>query len=186
MQDAEREDIIKVKTDLGKPVNNLSSQFAIENNLEPLQTCSLIVMITCEDPKLVQSIQITYDCIPPISSSETTMCLDTINGTEIVETYIFLSGDTDLSDSGINIKFTVVDNTGTVRILSRRELLPLNLYCFPVQAIEENSYQITIQTNQAKIDLTEIFTGMIKMKLAFTKERFFLVLFQMSLLFRFH
>lgn len=159
IQDAETEDIIKVKIDLGKPINNLASQFAIETNGEPLQTCSLIVMITCEDPKLVQSLQMTYDCIPPISSSETTMCLDTINGTEIVETYIFLSGDTDVSDSGINIKFTVIDNAGIVRILSRRALLPLNLYCFPVQVIEENSYQITVQTNQKKIDLTEIFTG---------------------------
>ncbi|XP_034840649.1 protein PTHB1 [Maniola hyperantus] len=167
VQGAEIDDnIIKIKVDFGKPVNNLASQFSIENNFEPLQTCSVIAVITCDDPTLVQSLQITYDCIPPISSSDTTICLDTINGTEIIETQIFLSGDTDISDNGINIIFTVIDNIGKVRVLSKRALLPLNLYCLPVEAVEENSYQITIQTNQIKTDLIELFTDFNKEELA--------------------
>ncbi|XP_039746992.1 protein PTHB1 isoform X2 [Pararge aegeria] len=159
------EDIIKIKVDCGKPSKNLALQLTFENSFTPLQTCSVIVIITCEDPKLVQSLQITYDCIPPLSSSETTICLDNINGTEIIETSVFLSGDTDIPDIGINIKFTVIDNMGKVRVLSERQIIPLNLYCFPLEAVEENSYQMTIETNQRKIDLIEIFTDFNKEEL---------------------
>ncbi|XP_052737741.1 protein PTHB1 isoform X2 [Bicyclus anynana] len=164
--DMDTEDIIKIKLECGKPARNIFSQFEIENAVEPLQTCPVIVVITCEDPKNVQSLQITYDCIPPLISSETTICLDTINGTEIVETYIILSGDADISESRINIKFTVTDNMGKVKVLSKSTLLPLGLYCYPLEAVEENSYQMTIETNQTKLDLTEILSDFSKEELA--------------------
>ncbi|XP_072943968.1 protein PTHB1 isoform X2 [Epargyreus clarus] len=150
--------IIKIKADVGKPVQNLFTTSMKDNDqVLHLLMCPVVVMLTCEDPKLVQSIQITYDCSPPFECSEPTICLDTINGTEIVEIQVFLTSEADISDTWIRILFTIIDSAGKIYVLPQKALLPLSLYCSPVTADTDNSIQINLLANHP-CDLKEIFT----------------------------
>lgn len=156
--DPEVDQLINVKVSIGKPNDDPITNYP-SNSTEILQTCSMVVILTCDNPDFVQSIQITYDCVPPIICTDRTLCLENINGTEIVETQVLLSGDADISDCGINILITVVDLNGKIKILSKRALLPLALYCVPVENELENSFKINIRTNQPCLELPEIFNG---------------------------
>lgn len=156
--DPEVDQLINVKVRIGKPNDDPITNYP-SNSTEILQTCSMAVILTCDNPDFVQSIQITYDSVPPIICTDTTLCLENINGTEIVETQVLLSGDADISDCGINILITVVDLNGKIKILSKRALLPLALYCVPVENELENSFKINIRTNQPCLELPEIFNG---------------------------
>lgn len=157
-EDVELDHLMKIKIDIGNSLNKPITDFS-DNSMRALQTCPIIVIITCENPKLIQNLQITYYCIPPIVSLETTMCLDEINGTEILENYLFLFDDGDVSDCGLNIKFTVVLSNGKIHIFSRRLILPVNFYCVPTEIVMENDFKINISTNRPALDFVEIFSG---------------------------
>ncbi|CAH2086656.1 unnamed protein product [Euphydryas editha] len=163
--DPEVDQLVNIKVSIGKPNDDPISNYP-SNNMEILQTCSMVVIISCDNPNFVQSIQITYDCAPPITCTDATLCLDNIKGTEVVETQVLLSGDADISDCGINILITIVDFTGKIKILSRRVLLPLALYCVPVENEVENNFKLNIKTNQPCLEFTEIFNDITKEELA--------------------
>ncbi|CAH0720686.1 unnamed protein product, partial [Brenthis ino] len=156
-EDIELDHLMKIKIDVGNLLNKPITDFS-DNRMRALQTCPLIIIITCENPKLIQSLQITYYCIPPIVSLENTQCLDEINGTEILENYLFLFDDGDVSDCGLNIEFTVVQNNGKIHIFSRRLIIPINFYCVPTEIVMENDFKINISTNRPALDFVEIFS----------------------------
>ncbi|CAG5012414.1 unnamed protein product [Parnassius apollo] len=148
---------IVIKANVGKPVQNTFEQTTQDSVLQFLN-CPLIVMITCEDPKLIQSIQITYICSPPFEFSESTKCIDDINGTEIIETRVFLLNEHDLSDTQIKILFTIVDQTGKIITLYKSVLLPLSLYCTINDTIWDNQLKLNINVNETCLDFRHIFT----------------------------
>lgn len=117
-------------------------------------------MLTCEKPNLIQSIQMTYNCFAPIYSSESTVCLDTINGTEIIESQVFINGDLDIHDASIYILFTIIDYCGKIIVITKKYLLPLSLYCKPVEAVLENNVELTITTNFPRLNFEDMFCGM--------------------------
>lgn len=154
------EQIIKIKADVGKPVQNLFEQFTKDTDETLyLLMCPVVVILTCEDPNLVHSVQITYDCCPPFTCSDTIVCLNTVNGTEIVETQVFVSTESDISNSIVKISFTVTDSKGKINVLTREVVLPLSLYCSPAEEVADNEFQIVLETNQSSVDISEIFTG---------------------------
>lgn len=124
-----------------------------------LLMCPVIVMLTCEDPKMIQSVQITYECCLPFTCSESTICLDGVNGTEIIESQVFLSNDCDISETRVNILFTIIDSTGKMTVLTRKVLLPISLYCSPIETVTNNRYQFGIKPNHTCIGFAKIFTG---------------------------
>ncbi|CAK1582085.1 unnamed protein product [Parnassius mnemosyne] len=150
---------IVIKANVGKPVQNTFEQIN-QNSDSVLQflQCPLIVMITCEEPKLIQSIQITYICSPPFEFTESTKCIDDVNGTEIIETRVFLLNENDLSDTQIKILFTIVDQTGKVVTLYKSVLLPLSLYCTINDTVLDNQLKLNINVNDTCLDFGQIFT----------------------------
>ncbi|KAM3963566.1 Bardet-Biedl syndrome 9 [Aphomia sociella] len=152
--------IIKIKVDIGKPVQNLVNVLLTHDNKEGLHLlmCPIIIILTCKDPKIIQNVQITYACCPPFSLSESIICLDSINGTEIIETQVFLSSEADVSDTTVNILFTITDSVGKIVVVTRRILLPFSLYCMPVEVVTENEIKLCINSNHSCIKFTEIFT----------------------------
>lgn len=154
------EQMIKIKADVGKPVQNLFEQFPKDNDEALyLLMCPVVVILTCEDPKSIHNVQITYDCCPPFTCSDTIVCLDTVNGTEIIETQVFISTESDISNSRVKISFTIMDSKGKINVLTREVALPLSLYCSPAEEVAENEFQLVVETNQSGVDITEIFTG---------------------------
>lgn len=121
--------------------------------------CPVVVVLNCEDPKFIENVQVTYVCAAPFSCSEPTICLDSINGTEIVENQVFLTSDADITETRVKILITVTDNTGKVVVLSKNVLLPLSVYCTPVESHAENHLILRIETNQACLEFSKIFTG---------------------------
>ncbi|KAG6450044.1 hypothetical protein O3G_MSEX006378 [Manduca sexta] len=150
--------IININADVGKPVQNLFQEFTKEEALHLLM-CPIIVMLTCNDPKQIQSIQINYDCFSPFTCSESTVCLDGVNGTEIIETQVFLTSDADISDTRVKILFTIINPTGKIAVLTRQVLLPLSLYCKPVLEVSNNcQLKLFVKSNQSCVQFTQIFT----------------------------
>lgn len=154
------EQIIKIKADVGKPVQNLFEQFTKDTDETLyLLMCPVVVILTCEDPNSIHSVQVTYECCSPFTCSDTVVCLDTVNGTEIVETQVFVSTESDISNSRVNISFTITDSKGKINVLTREVVLPLSLYCSPAEEVADNKFQLVLETNQSAVDVTEIFTG---------------------------
>lgn len=122
--------------------------------------CPVVVMLTCDDPQLVQNIQITYICTPPFECSESTICLDGINGTEIIESQVFITNlNTEISEIRVEILFTITDDIGKIVVLSRKVLLPISLYCVPTKLETEHQLQLNIHTNYPCIEFSRVFTG---------------------------
>lgn len=152
---------ITIKADVGKPVQNLFQQYSDDNDAAlHLLMCPVVVMISCEDPQLVQNIQITFVCTPPLTCSESTICLDNVNGTEIIESQVFLTNDTEISDTTAEIIFTITDHIGKILVVSRSVELPISLYCLPNDTEMENPLKLNILTNQPCVEFSKIFTGM--------------------------
>lgn len=159
VEDEEQIDrIMKIKIDIGNSVNGPISNFS-ENSYRAIQTCPVVITLVFDNPKLIQNVQITFCCVPPIVSSVTTLCLDDINGTEILENFIFLLDDSDISDFGINLGFTIVQNDGKIKFGNRRIVLPINFYCEPVEIVMESNYKIDIKINGPVQDVSEMFSG---------------------------
>ncbi|KAL0841922.1 hypothetical protein ABMA28_014154 [Loxostege sticticalis] len=150
---------ITIKADVGKPVQNLFQQYSDDNDAAlHLLMCPVVVMISCEDPQLVQNIQITFVCTPPLTCSESTICLDNVNGTEIIESQVFLTNDTEISDTTAEIIFTITDHIGKILVVSRSVELPISLYCLPNDTEMENPLKLNILTNQPCVEFSMIFT----------------------------
>ncbi|XP_021183522.3 protein PTHB1 [Helicoverpa armigera] len=153
------EHLLKIKADVGKPVQNLFQEFSNDKNESlHLLMCPVIVILTCEDPKFILSVQVTYICVSPFSCSESTICLDDVNGTEIIENQVFLTSEGDISDTQVKILLTITDNTGKIAVLTRNVLLPLSLYCTPTENIDDGRFKLRIQTNKPCIEFPKIFT----------------------------
>lgn len=122
--------------------------------------CPVVIILTCDDPNLVQNIQITYVCTPPFACSESTICLDGINGTEIIESQVFITNvDTEISDMRVEILFTITDNIGKIIVLSRTVVLPVSMYCVPVEMETDHPLKLNIITNHPCIEFGKVFTG---------------------------
>ncbi|XP_045519580.1 protein PTHB1 [Pieris brassicae] len=145
----EMPELVKIKIEMGKPIESFIDDFKSTPN------CSLIIILTCE-PQQIQNIQITYFCKQPFSFSDSCVCLDDINGTEIVETRIFLN-DFCVSNNKIKIIFTITDCTGKIHVLVNNVLVPLSLYTRVVDVIENNSFILYLQTNLGCISLENVF-----------------------------
>ncbi|XP_041976964.1 protein PTHB1 [Aricia agestis] len=152
------EKILHIKVDIGKPVN---SNYKFSNDQE-LNTSSVVTILTCEEPNLIESIQITYNYHEPIVCTENTICLENINGTEIIETGVYIDGDMDVYDTRVSIVFTVIDSTGKISIISKEVQLPVSLFCSPVDAVPKNNAILSVICNQS-FDVADIFSD-------FTKE----------------
>ncbi|KAJ8725530.1 hypothetical protein PYW08_003713 [Mythimna loreyi] len=153
------EEILKIKADVGKPVQNLFQEFSKDNNEAlHLLMCPVIVILTCADPKFILSVQVTFVCALPFSCSESTICLDGVNGTEIIENQVFLTSDADVSEIRVKILITITDNTGRIEVLTRKVLLPSSLYCTPVENDGDSRFKLRIQTNNPCIEFSKIFT----------------------------
>ncbi|XP_073944203.1 Bardet-Biedl syndrome 9 isoform X3 [Choristoneura fumiferana] len=161
------EKIINIKADAGKPVQNLFQEFAFESDaVLHLLMCPVVLILTCEDPKLIQSIQITYVCPAPFACSEQVISLDSINGTEIVETQVFVATNADISNTCVQILLTVTDSTGKIDVLSKKVLLPASLYCSPTEMVSDNNIALYLDGNKPCINVNEIFTDFSEEELA--------------------
>lgn len=141
-------------------MQNLFQEFANEKNEAlHLLMCPVVLILTCEDPRSIDSVQVSYVCASPFSCSDSSICLDSVNGTEIIENQVFLTSEADISDTRVNILITATDSMGKIEVFNRQVLLPLSLYCTPVETGGEGRYKLRIQPNNACIELSKIFTG---------------------------
>ncbi|XP_053625043.1 protein PTHB1 [Plodia interpunctella] len=148
--------LVKIKADVGKPVQNLKGYS--DDEVLHLLMCPLVIIMTCDDPKLIQSVQITYHCNPPFACSDSTICLDEINGSEIIETQVFMTSDTNIAQTTVEIFFTITDSVGKIGVFSKYIMLPMSLYCSPTDLASENELELRITSNHPCIELAKIFT----------------------------
>ncbi|KAG7307170.1 hypothetical protein JYU34_007321 [Plutella xylostella] len=153
------EEIIKIKAEAGKPVQNLFQQFTTDSGDGiHLLMCPVIVILTCSQPELISAVQLTYVCAAPLACSDSTICLDSVNGTEIIETHVFLTNESDISDTHIKILFTITDAKGAITVTSRLVAVPVSLYCNAADVDEEKrEIKFEIQTNKDCVDLVDLF-----------------------------
>ncbi|XP_038215307.1 protein PTHB1 [Zerene cesonia] len=148
------EEIINIKTEVGK-----ASKSFIDNNYSErsIINCPLVTTLTCDDPKQIQSIQITYSCTQPFSVVDNTIYLEDINGTEIIETRILLTDEVDISNATIKMLFTVIDCSGKITVLTSNVLVPINFYACVVNIDKEYQCKLYFSMNQTNLSLETIF-----------------------------
>lgn len=85
--------------------------------------------------------------------------MDSVNGTEIVETSIFLSSEWDVVTSNMEILFTVTDDHGRILVLSKRVQIPISLFYVLIE--DDNNYdvEIVIMSSNNCLDLIELYSG---------------------------
>ncbi|CAH0406587.1 unnamed protein product [Chilo suppressalis] len=150
---------IKIKAEVGKPTQNLYQEYPNDSE-EALHLimCPVIVTLSCEDPNIIENIQITYACHPPFACSESVISLDGMNGTEIVESQVFLTSDTDIVDTYIDITLTITDNIRKIIVLEKKVSLPVSLYCIPATLDTIKNIKLKINTNLTEINFGRIFS----------------------------
>lgn len=155
------EEIIKIKAEAGKPVQNLFQQFTTDSGDGiHLLMCPVIVILTFSQPELISAVQLTYVCAAPLACSDSTICLDSVNGTEIIETHVFLTNKSDISDTHVKILFTITDAKGAITVTSRLVAVPVSLYCNAADVDEEKrEIKFEIETNKDCVDLVDLFAG---------------------------
>ncbi|KAJ0180414.1 hypothetical protein K1T71_003818 [Dendrolimus kikuchii] len=164
--------ILKIKADIGKPVQNLFQEVTYEKNeLLHLLMCPLVVILSCEEPQLIQSVYINYDCASPFACSETTICLDSVNGTEIIENQVFLSSAGDITETKVTLLFTITDSGGRIFVTTKKVSLPLSLYCVPAEETADNKLKLFIEINNPCVEFSKALTDFSEEELAkYTKE----------------
>ncbi|CAG9783621.1 unnamed protein product [Diatraea saccharalis] len=165
---------IKIKAEVGKPTQHLYQEHAKDNEEAlHLVICPVVVTLFCEDPNMIQNIQITYSCQRPFTCSESVISLDSINGTEIIESQVFLTNDTEIADTNVDIVFTITDNMKKIVVLEKKVVLPISLYCLPANLDTAKLLKIYVHTNLVNINLSKIFSG--KNELNILQKQFTLV-----------
>lgn len=122
------------------------------------------MILTCDEPKNIQAVQITYICHTPFSCADTTICINNLNGTEIIETQVYLSNKYDISDTNIKIMVTITEASGKILVTSRNVMLPLSLYCTLTNSEVSDDVIIDIETNTPCVELIDLFSGMLYSK----------------------
>lgn len=151
-------EIINIKIETGQPVESFINEF----DSRRVSNCSLIVTLTCEDPKQVQNIQVSYFCKYPFSVNDTTVCLDDINGIEIVETRMFLINDMAVSNTNMKIIFTITDCAGMINVVTRDVLIPMDLFAHLIDINElANHFKLPFATNMGCIGFDNLYAGLI-------------------------
>lgn len=151
---------MKIKVDVGKPTQNLLQEVTNQNNeLLHLLMCPLIMILSCEDPQVIQSIYINYDCASPFACSETTISLDGINGTEIIGNQVFLSSAGDITDIYVRLLFTITDSNGRIVVITKTVALPFTLYCVPVESVTDAKLKLFIELNNPCVEISKVLTG---------------------------
>ncbi|OWR45224.1 parathyroid hormone-responsive B1 [Danaus plexippus plexippus] len=158
---ADFERVVTSKISIGQPIKT-----STDYTMEPVSVCPVFVTITAKEPKLIQSIQVTYDCTAPIVSSETTVCLENINGTEIIETFINLSGSLNITRTSIMIILTVIDATGKIRTIEKTAFVPLTLFCSFVEPVTDHDFSLPIKINRSQITFKDIFNDFAEQQLS--------------------
>lgn len=154
------EDKINISIDIGRPVQNLFDQSArFEDATLHLLISPVITKLTFENPSVVQSLQISYVCYPPFTISDAIICLDSVNGTEIIETNIFLSSEMDIVNTYLEVLITVTNDKGKIIVIRRTVPIPLNIFCILAENSEEYTGKLIIKTNNACVNLIELFSG---------------------------
>ncbi|CAK1552174.1 unnamed protein product [Leptosia nina] len=132
----------------------------VEKADDSLHLPSQLVKVNIEFGKAVESFIEELDSNLPFTVSDSTVCLDEINGTEIVETRIFLIGDMAISNTHTKFIFTITETSGQINVVSKNELLPLALYARRVELNSDCEFNMSFTTNQKYLSFDNIFTDL--------------------------
>ncbi|VVD02926.1 unnamed protein product [Leptidea sinapis] len=137
-----------ISVEIGKPFEKVNYGITEVDDDQSLFQCPVITVLNFEDPKQWQNLQITYTCSYPFKISDSTIFLENINGTEIIETYVFVSNNFDVSNTAVTVMCTITDCVGKMYVFDRIMFLPLILYAYPVEASINNACKVEFSSER--------------------------------------
>ncbi|XP_076593229.1 protein PTHB1 isoform X1 [Chaetodon auriga] len=141
-----------------------SQSQALMQDINGLPVPSVTVQVKVKASCVVQSSKLTVGIQPPLSVTQDQFVLEPmgVGSSTVVAFSAFLNGRYPPADltGDITVSYsspTELNPKGVPRVLQSRFSLPLALVCVPSPPAKTTKFKITVDTNQAPVDLSAIF-----------------------------
>ncbi|XP_041798162.1 protein PTHB1 isoform X2 [Chelmon rostratus] len=137
-----------------------SQSQALIQDINGLPVPSVTIQVKVKASCVVQSSKLTVSIQPPLAVTQDQFVLEPmgVGSSTVVAFSAFLNGRYPPADLTGDITVSYSSPTGVPRVLQSRFSLPLALVCVPSSPAKTTKFKITVDTNQAPVDLTSIFT----------------------------
>ncbi|XP_068179046.1 protein PTHB1 isoform X2 [Antennarius striatus] len=132
---------------------------ALIADMDGLPVPSVTVQVKVKASCVLQASQLTVGILPPLAVTQDQFMLEPmgVGSSTVVSFSAFLNGRYPPADLTGDITVSYSSATGVPRVLLSRFSLPLALVCVPVSPAKTTKFKITVDTNQAPVDLNAIF-----------------------------
>lgn len=139
---------------------NMDSQSqALIQDIDGLPVPSVTVQVKVKAGCVVQASKLTVSIQPPLAATQDQFVLEPmgVGSSTVVAFSAFLNGRYPPADLTGDITVSYSSPTGVPRVLQTTFSLPLALVCVPTSPTKTTKFKITVDTNQAPVDLSAIF-----------------------------
>ncbi|KAE8289292.1 Protein PTHB1 Bardet-Biedl syndrome 9 protein-like protein [Larimichthys crocea] len=139
---------------------NMDSQsLALIQDIDGVPIPSVTIQVKVKASCVVQSSKLTVSIQPPLAVTQDQFVLEPmgVGSSTVVAFSAFLNGRYPPADLTGDITVSYSSPTGVPRVLQSRFSLPLALVCVPSSPAKTTKFKITVDTNQAPVDLNSIF-----------------------------
>ncbi|XP_027142676.1 protein PTHB1 isoform X2 [Larimichthys crocea] len=139
---------------------NMDSQsLALIQDIDGVPIPSVTIQVKVKASCVVQSSKLTVSIQPPLAVTQDQFVLEPmgVGSSTVVAFSAFLNGRYPPADLTGDITVSYSSPTGVPRVLQSRFCLPLALVCVPSSPAKTTKFKITVDTNQAPVDLNSIF-----------------------------
>ncbi|KAM3613772.1 uncharacterized protein V6R79_004898 [Siganus canaliculatus] len=132
---------------------------ALIQDIDGQSVPSVTVQVKVKASSVLQSSKLTISVQPPLSVTQDQFILEPMGiGSSTAVTFsAFLNGRYPPADLSGDVTVSYSSPTGVPRVLQARFNLPLALVCVASSPAKTTNFKITVETNQAPVDLNSIF-----------------------------
>nr|XP_046254883.1 protein PTHB1 isoform X2 [Scatophagus argus] len=132
---------------------------ALIQDIDGLPVPSVTIQVKVKASCVVQSPKLTVSIQPPLAVTQDQFVLEPmgVGSSTVVSFSAFLNGRYPPADLTGDITVSYSSPTGVPRVLQSRFSLPLALVCVPSSPAKTTKFKVTVDTNQAPIELNSIF-----------------------------
>ncbi|KAM8735062.1 protein PTHB1 isoform 1-T1 [Acanthopagrus schlegelii] len=172
IREATRTQDILPKTDIEEDLivtaavsaNMDSESQALIQDIDGLPVPSVTIQVKVKASSVVQASKLTVSIQPPLAVTQDQFVLEPmgVGSSTVVAFSAFLNGRYPPADltGDVTVSYsspTELNPKGVPRVLQSRFSLPLGLVCVPTSPAKTTKFKITVDTNQAPVDLNSIF-----------------------------
>ncbi|XP_040900630.1 protein PTHB1 [Toxotes jaculatrix] len=132
---------------------------ALIQDIDGLPVPSVTIQVKVKAGCVMQSSKLTVGVQPPLAVTQDQFVLEPmgVGSSTVVAFSAFLNGRYPPADLTGDITVSYSSPTGVPRVLQSRFSLPLALVCVPSSPAKTTKFKITVDTNQAPVNLSAIF-----------------------------